>query len=108
MQENPTNTPHAEGAPPVTPPVKRRGRRLGSLKAVRAAVAWLWRETESGRMEPLRAKILTSIAYALMTSLEKTDVEQRLTALEAVVAGGGRAGVVRPLSRQASGQPPAA
>jgi hypothetical protein len=76
---------------------------LGSIKAVRAALSWAWRELEADRLDIPKAKAFATLGYAIIAALQKSDVVERLAELEKVVASGGRAGVVRPLSRQASG-----
>ena len=63
-------------------------RSLKSQADVKRALAWVWRELESDRMEVPKAKALIYGALSLSSVMTEHDLEARLEALENGTAKG--------------------
>jgi hypothetical protein len=62
-------------------------RRLKSAEDVRRALAWIFRQVESGRMDDKKARVLIYASSSLAILIRDTDLEARLEALEAAQKG---------------------
>ena len=62
-------------------------RRLKSAEDVRRALAWLWRQVESDRIDEKKARVMIYAASTLAVLIRDTDLEARLEALEAAQKG---------------------
>jgi hypothetical protein len=78
-----------DGAPPI-PPTSKRGRRLRSIANVRAGLASVWRQIETGTLDLARARVLVYCGSVLLAAMEKGELEERIAALEATEAGRAR------------------
>lgn len=58
-------------------------RRLKTADNVRAALAWVFRQVEGGDMELDKARVLIYAAVSLGGILKATELEARISALEA-------------------------
>ena len=64
-------------------------RQLKTQDDIRRALAHVYREAESDRMEPAKARVLIYCALSLSQVLSEHELEQRIAALEAAQASGG-------------------
>lgn len=64
-------------------------RQLKTQDDIRRALAHVYREVESDRMEPAKARVLVYCALSLSTVLSEHELEARIAALEAAQTNGG-------------------
>lgn len=78
-----TAAPQANPTPPPGGESRKRGRRLGNATDVRAALAFVWREVEAGRMSEGKARVLAYVGATLLNAIAGPGVvDERLRALE--------------------------
>jgi len=77
--------------PPPPPPPRRRGARitLNSASAIARELARVYRDARTGRLPTTDATKLAHVLDVLRRCLETSDLEQRLSAVEASLAGKG-------------------
>ena len=78
--------PSSPQAPP--PPSRKRGRRLGSARDVRNALAFVVRELEANRIDVGRARGMVYGLSTLAAVMQGGDLDERLARLEALVGAG--------------------
>ena len=66
-------------------------RRLSTQDHCRQALAWLWREVESDRMDVQKARTLCHICLSLSGILSDHDIEARIVQLETAMSRRGAA-----------------
>jgi len=84
--ENDGATPTSGGPTPPPPVSRKRGRRLGSLGDLRAALAFVIRELEADRMDTRKGRALIYGLSTLAGILQGVDFEARLARVEAALA----------------------
>ncbi len=80
--KKPCNSNAAPPAAATLPPAKRYRHRLNSLGDIKKEMGRLYREARTGSVDVQDAAKLTWCLQAIAKTIESSDLEQRITALE--------------------------